>query len=169
MSDERHPPAEATELEETFPVSYSIFAMARTHRAIAAAELARLGLFPNQEIMLIQLAASDGLSQKTLAETLRVNHATVAKTVGRMEKAGLVERRESDRDRRISLVYLTPAGRALHDKVIGTWRYLEDLTAGELTATERAAFLRAADKIRRAMNGKDIQPAEEQADGLDSS
>jgi len=159
MSDDRHPAAEATELAETFPVSYSIFAMARTHRAIAAAELARLGLFPNQEIMLIQLAASDGLSQKTLARTLNVNHATVAKTVGRMEKAGLVERRESDRDRRITLVYLTPVGRALHDDVIGIWRHLEELTVAELTATERAAFLRASDKIRRAMGREHIQPA----------
>ena len=50
MSDERHPPAEATELEETFPVSYSIFAMARTHRAIAAAELARLGLLVREKV-----------------------------------------------------------------------------------------------------------------------
>jgi MarR family transcriptional regulator, organic hydroperoxide resistance regulator len=156
VSDDRHPPAEATELEQTFPVSYSIFAMARTHRAIAAAELARLGLFPNQEIMLIQLAASDGLSQKTLAQTLNVNHATVAKTVGRMEKAGLVERRESDRDRRITLVYLTPAGRALHDRVIGIWCHLEELTTVELTADERAAFLRASDKIRRAMGREGI-------------
>jgi DNA-binding MarR family transcriptional regulator len=163
MSDDRHPPAEATELEETFPVSYSIFAMARTHRAIAAAELARLGLFPNQEIMLIQLAASDGLSQKTLAQTLKVNHATVAKTVGRMEKAGLVERRESDRDRRITLVYLTEAGRALHDKVTGIWCHLEELTAGELTATERTAFLQASDKIRRAMSREDIQPVADAA------
>jgi MarR family transcriptional regulator, organic hydroperoxide resistance regulator len=163
VSDDRHPPAEATELEETFPVSYAIFAMARTHRAIAAAELAQLGLFPNQEIMLIQLAASDGLSQKTLAQTLNVNHATVAKTVGRMEKAGLVERRESDRDRRITLVYLTPAGRALHDKVTGIWRHLEELTAGELTADERAAFLRASGKIRHAMSREGIQPAADAA------
>ena len=93
------------------------------------------------------------------ARALGVNHATVAKSVGRMEKAGLVERRESDRDRRITLVYLTAAGRALHDKVIQTWRHLEELTAGELTADERAAFLQASDKIRRAMGREDIQPA----------
>lgn len=154
MSDERHPEAEATELEETFPVSYAIFAMARTHRAIAGARLARLGLFPNQEIMLIQLAASDGLSQKTLAATLDVNHATVAKTVGRMERAGLVERRASEKDRRISLVYLTPAGRALHGAVLDVWRSLEQTTAGGLTAAERTAFLAASHTVRRAMSDR---------------
>jgi DNA-binding MarR family transcriptional regulator len=160
MSDERHPPAEATELDETFPVSYAIFAMARAHRAIAGAQLAKLGLFPNQEIMLIQLAASDGLSQKTLAETLDVNHATVAKTVARMERAGLVERRASDIDRRISLVYLTAAGRALHDSVIGVWRDLEERTTGGLGAAECEAFLDAAGTIRQnlARNLPGLQP-----------
>jgi len=152
MSDERHPRAEATELDEAFPVSYAIFAMARTHRAIAAAQLAKLGLFPGQEIILIQLAASDGLSQKTLVETLSVNHATVAKTIGRMEKAGLVQRRVSEQDRRVSLVYLTPAGRSLHDDVIAVWRELETLTSGDLTAAERAALLAATEKIRDAMS-----------------
>lgn len=165
MSDERHPRAEATELEETFPVSYAIFAMARTHRAIAGSQLAKLGLFPNQEIILIQLAASDGLSQKTLAETLNVNHATVAKSVGRLEKAGLVERRASQTDRRISQVWLTPGGRALHDKVIAVWAELEQVTTHELTVAERTAFLSASMKIRRAMTRPRTGP--EPATGLE--
>lgn len=159
MSDERHPPAEATELEDAFPVSYSIFAMARTHRAIAGAELAQLGLFPNQEILLIQLAASDGLSQKTLTETLRISHVTVAKTVGRMEKAGLVERRASDKDRRISLVFLTPAGRALHDRIIALWRGLEEIAASGLSPAEQRAYLSAVAKIRQAMEDREAPPS----------
>jgi MarR family transcriptional regulator, organic hydroperoxide resistance regulator len=152
VSEERHPhAAEATELQDRFPVSYSIFAMARIHRAIAATELAKLGLFPNQDIMLIQLAVSDGLSQKTLAETLRVNHATVAKTVNRMEGAGLVARRTSVRDRRITLVYLTPAGRDLHDRIVEVWRNLDELTTRELSASDREHYLVAVTHIRRSL------------------
>ncbi len=154
MSDDRHPSAEASELEAAFPVSYSIFAMARTHRAIATAGLARLGLFANQEITLIQLAASDGLAQKTLAETLQVSHVTIAKTVGRLEKAGLVERRASAQDRRVSLVFLTPAGRALHDDVIAVWRGLESLATAELDADEQRAYLRAVAKIRQSLEDR---------------
>lgn len=153
MAHERHPqPVEATELEDRFPVSYSIFAMARVHRSIAAAELATLGLFPNQEIMLIQLAASDGLSQKTLAETLRINHATVAKTVGRMERAGLVERRTSTADRRVTLVHLTPAGRDLRDRIIDVWRRLNDVTTAGMSAEDQERFVAAAGHIRRGLD-----------------
>lgn len=153
MGDERHPqPAEATELEDRFPVSYSIFAMARVHRSLAAAELAKLGLFPNQDIMLVQLFVSDGLSQKTLAETLRINHATVAKTVNRMERAGLVERRTSTRDRRISLVHLTKAGRELHDPIIQAWRRLDEVTTTGLSGDEQEQYLAVVARIRQALD-----------------
>jgi DNA-binding MarR family transcriptional regulator len=148
MREEHHPVAEASELEELFPLSYAIFAMARTHRAIAAGGLAGLGLFPNQEIMLIQLAGAGGLSQKTLAQTLEVSHPTVAKTVARMERAGLVTRRPSDQDKRVSLVSLTRAGRRLHDHIVAVWRDLDARTQAGLTATEQRAFIRTARKIR---------------------
>lgn len=146
--DQQQAPAEASELEHLFPVSYAIFAMARTHRGVAAASLARLGLFPNQEIMLVQLAAADGLPQKTLAETLQVSHPTIAKTVARMERAGLVERRTSEEDRRVSLVFLTEAGRRLHQDVIAVWRNLDEQTTGGLTAQEQQDFVAIAAKIR---------------------
>lgn len=150
---------EAGRLQREFPVSYAIFAMARTHRAIAAAKLAEIGLYPNQEIMLIQLAAGDGLSQKMLARTLRVNHATVAKTVARMESVGLVERRVSPVDRRVTLVYLTDAGRAMEERILEVWRDLEGLTTDRLVPNQRSAFLDAVG---------DILPALDSAYGLDS-
>lgn len=155
MAEERHPSAiEATELQDRFPVSYSIFAMARAHRSIAAVELAQLGLFPNQEIMLIQLWVSDGLSQKTLAGMLCVSHATVAKTVIRMERAGLVERRTSAVDRRITLVYLTQAGRDMHDRIIEAWRRLDEITTRELNGEDRASYLAAVARIRRSLDAR---------------
>ncbi|GAA3765049.1 MarR family transcriptional regulator [Microbacterium kribbense] len=152
MTEEQRPAAEASELEALFPVSYAIYAMARTHRAIAAAQLSRLGLFPNQEIMLIQLAAApDGLSQKVLVDALKVSHPTVAKTVARLEKTGLVRRRASDEDKRISVVSLTAAGRRLHDDVIAVWRGLNEQTVAGLSAQETAAFVATAQKIRGAL------------------
>src|SRR5690625_669209 len=146
------PPIEAFELEELFPVSYAIFAMARTHRAVAATQLASLGLFPNQEIMLVQLAAADGLPQKVLAETLQVSHPTIAKTVARMERAGLVRRRAAEEDRRVSLVFLTDEGRRLHDEVIGLWRHLDEMTTTGLSAQEQRTFVQLAAKIRAAID-----------------
>lgn len=145
--------ADATRLEHEFPLSYAIFAMARTHRAVAGALLAELGLFPNQEIMLVQLGEEDGLSQKSLARTLRVDHSTVAKSVNRMEKAGLVQRRRSDHDGRVSLVYLTPAGRAIQAKIMAAWGRLDASTTAGLTDAEQEQFLTLARKILPTIQG----------------
>lgn len=159
-SDERHPAAaEAIRLQEDFPVSYAIFAMARAHRAVAGAALAELGLFPNQDILLVQLGAADGLSQKTLAQTLRVDHSTVAKSVARMERAGLVQRRQSARDRRITLVHLTDAGRALQERILEAWRHLDEMTTAHLTAQDQARFLAVVAKIRPALDDATSRPS----------
>lgn len=163
MNDAQDPaPVKAVVLEEDFPVSYSIYAMARVHRAIAAAKLAELGLFPGQEIMLMQLDASDGLSQKTLAAAMRISHVTVVKMVARLEHAGLVARRTATRDRRVSLVYLTTAGKAVRDGIVAAWAELEALTAGELDERERRSFLAAVRKIQYALDAtpgtRDAQP-----------
>ena len=141
------PASDATRLEHDFPVSYAIFAMARSHRAVAGALLAELGLFPNQEIMLVQLGGQDGLSQKSLARTLRVDHSTVAKSVNRMEKAGLVQRRRSDHDGRVSQVHLTPAGRAIQEQIMAAWARLDASTTTGLTSAEQDQFLALAKKI----------------------
>jgi DNA-binding MarR family transcriptional regulator len=153
MSDERHPAAaEVDTLQTRFPVSYAIFSMARAHRALAASGLADLGLFPNQEILLLQLGAGDGLSQKTLAATLRVSHVTMAKMVGRLEKAGLVERTTSELDRRISLVHLTRSGRAVQSKIVDAWADLERVTTAGLTPAAREGFLAGVELIRPAID-----------------
>ena len=154
--------ADIPRVERDHPVSYAIFAMARVHRAIAASRLAAMGLFPGQELLLVQLGSSDGLPQKALARALRVSHVTVAKMITRMERAGLVERRSSEADRRLSLVFLTDAGRALLEQVLETWAELERMTTRDLGDADREAFLRAAARIRPALDdaaGDATQPA----------
>lgn len=140
-TDER--PASA----DDYPVSWAIFALARSHRTTAASLLAGLGLFPGQEIMLMQLWDSDGQSQKQLGHTLRVDHSTVAKSVQRLEGAGLVTRARSSDDGRVTLVFLTKAGRALKKRTLAAWAALEQRTVRGLSRAEQAQFVALARRI----------------------
>lgn len=162
MSDDGHRD-EVAQLQADYPVSYAIFAVARVHRAIAATELAKLGLFPNQEIVIVQLGARDGVPQKVLAATLQVSHATVAKMLARMERAGLVRRAPSTVDRRMTLAYLTDAGRALRERILGVWAHLEASATADLPPDLQQAFLAATERIRPALDAAaspgDVQPA----------
>ncbi|WP_198541543.1 MarR family winged helix-turn-helix transcriptional regulator [Mycobacteroides chelonae] len=146
----RQSPVVITDLPEASkdsPLNYAIFGLARIHRATASAMFADIGLYVGQEIMLMRLDTTQGQSQKALCDLLRVDHSTVAKSVSRLEKAGLVVRSKAEYDERISLVTLTQKGAELRAKVIEIWSSLEALTTADLTESERAQFIRLAEKI----------------------
>ncbi|MEE1758252.1 MarR family winged helix-turn-helix transcriptional regulator [Streptomyces sp. SP17KL33] len=128
-------------------MSFTIFGLARRHRALAAEMLRDLGLYPGQEIMLLQLWENDGQSQNSLGRTLGLDHSTVAKSVRRLEEAGLVVRARSARDRRTTIVTLTQAGRNLESAVTEVWARLEECTVAGFSAAERQAFVLLARRI----------------------
>ena len=121
---------------ERFPVSFAVFALGRSHRALAAQLLREIGLFAGQEILLFQLWDQDGQSQNSIGRALRLDHSTVAKSVKRLEEAGLVTRSRSPEDGRVTLVSLTEAGRALEHQVTEVWRRVEEATTEDFTPEE---------------------------------
>jgi DNA-binding MarR family transcriptional regulator len=143
-------------LKTDYPVSFAIFALARSHRAKAAAMLADIGLFPGQEILLMQLAEQDGKPQKSLCESIGLDHSTVAKSVARLERDGLIERRKCPDDGRVSQVHLTTKGREMMDAISRVWADLERLTTKDLTAEEQRVLTSAARKIVASTVAEDI-------------
>jgi MarR family transcriptional regulator for hemolysin len=75
--------------------------------------------------------ASEPMSQTELARRLGVEDPTVVATVDRLVKAGLVARMPCAQDRRVKLVVLTEAGKALYAKV----KTQADTVRGELLCT----------------------------------
>ncbi|MBL0371619.1 winged helix-turn-helix transcriptional regulator [Rhizobium sp. KVB221] len=135
-------------LSQDYPVSFAIFALARSHRARAAQLLAEIGLFPGQEILLMQLGEKDGQPQKSLCETIGLDHSTVAKSLTRLERCGLIERRKCAEDGRVSQVYLTDKGREARNAICGVWANLEQMTVQHLTPAEQAQLISLAERIK---------------------
>ncbi|TKV29329.1 MarR family transcriptional regulator [Arthrobacter sp. NamB2] len=124
-----------------------MFSLARSHRALATVKLADLGLFPSQELILMQLWDEDGQSQKALGQTQRFDHSTIAKSVRRLESTGLVRREKCPTDGRATLVFLTEAGQALKQPTRDVWAELERRTIEGLTAREQTQLVALASKI----------------------
>jgi len=138
--------------EQRYPVSFSIFLLARSHRALAGQMLRDIGLYPGQEIMLLQLWDKDGQSQQSLGRTIGVDHSTVAKSVKRLEEAGLVTRTRSSEDGRVTLVWLTEAGRAFEPKINSIWEKLEQITIEALTESERKQLELLAHRVSSSID-----------------
>ena len=134
-------------IAKQFPISFSIFALARSHRGLAAYWIRETGLFPGQEIILMQLWEHNSQSQNRLGRTLRLDHSTIAKSVRRLEDAGLVTRTRSSEDGRVTLVSLTDEGITLEKKVREVWNKLEMVTTEELSEDEKKALQSLSVKI----------------------
>src|SRR5687768_7913163 len=75
-------------------------------------EMRQEGLTVGQFDVLAQVGAAEGATQQQVADALLVTKSNVCQLLDRMERAGLVERRQ---DGRMNHLYLTPEGRRLHD------------------------------------------------------
>lgn len=78
----------------------------------------KLGFSPGQFPILLELWSEDGLTQKQLLERVDIEQATMANTLSRMERDGLVERRPHPSDKRAQLIFLTEKAAAIEAEAI---------------------------------------------------
>jgi DNA-binding MarR family transcriptional regulator len=79
---------------------------------------AGLGFLPGQFPILLELWSEDGLTQKQLLERVDIEQATMANTLSRMERDGLVERRPHPSDKRAQLVFLTEKATMMQSEAV---------------------------------------------------
>jgi MarR family transcriptional regulator, organic hydroperoxide resistance regulator len=85
--------------------------LARAMRRPIEEEAARAGITLPQQNVLQVLIRSDGLSLKELSKQVGLAHATVSGIVDRLEKRGMVARRQNDDDRRFTKIMISDAVR----------------------------------------------------------
>ncbi|WP_026622359.1 DNA-binding MarR family transcriptional regulator [Ensifer sp. WSM1721] len=73
----------------------------------------KLGFAPGQFPILLELWSEDGLTQKQLLDRLDIEQATMANTLSRMERDGLILRRRHPSDRRSQQIFLTERAREM--------------------------------------------------------
>ena len=100
------------------------------------------GVHPGQFFCLRVVSGRDGISQRELAEELHVAAPSVSRMLQGMERAGLVERRDDERDQRVTRVYLTERGQAFEHKFRAiAARYVSE-TIGRLSEADRRELIR---------------------------
>jgi len=121
--------------------------MARLFAAELARGIAPLGLAPAQFMVLLELWEEDGLTQAQLVARLDVEQATMANTLKRMERDGLVVRVACDTDRRARLVRLTPEAQALRTQATEQAQGVNARALSTLSDAEHVTLLAAMGKV----------------------
>ncbi|MBL3570750.1 MarR family transcriptional regulator [Rhodovulum sp. BSW8] len=114
--------------------------MARLFAAALTRRIAPLGLMPGQFMVLLELWREDGLTQRDLVERLDVEQATMANTLNRMERDGLIMREPDAADRRARRVRLTARARALEAPATEAATEVNARALARLSPGDRARF-----------------------------
>jgi len=85
-----------------------------------------LGFLPGQFPVLCALWKDDGLTQREILNRLGVEQATLANTLARMERDGLIDRRPHGTDRRATRNFLTEKARAMESDAVAVARAADD-------------------------------------------
>ncbi|QQA43538.1 MarR family winged helix-turn-helix transcriptional regulator [Pelagovum pacificum] len=100
-----------------------------------------LGLAPAQFMTLLELWEEDGLTQRELFERLDVEQATMANTLARMQRDGLIERRAHATDARARTVHLTTRARDLRGPAQAAAREVNAMALGDLKDDDLDLFV----------------------------
>ena len=98
--------------DERVELVRQIIWLSRKHFQLNTVKLEDTGLGSGQVPVLMELERHGEMSQRELAERVRVTPATISGMLKRMERAGFICRTADANDARVSLVSLTEEGRA---------------------------------------------------------
>lgn len=101
------------------------------------------GVVPGQFAQLLTLYEADGLTQAELCARVQVEQPTMANTLARMERDGLITRTPDPADQRRSLVRLTEHARRLEPDLVAAARTVNDLALQRLTDEQVSALMTA--------------------------
>ncbi|GAB3174231.1 hypothetical protein GCM10027059_46100 [Myceligenerans halotolerans] len=145
---------QALSYEQAAALNQAIRQVGIRHRALAASMLARLGLHPGQEVILLQLDEHGPRTQVQLAAGAGCEPPSVTLMVRKLEAAGLITRAPSPDDRRSVTVSLTDRGRALVPELRAVWQELADTTVSGLDATGVPALIAALGDLAAGLGAR---------------
>ena len=121
--------------------------MARLFAKGLTARIKPLGLTTGTFPALLELWDGDGLTQKQLVERLDIEQATMANTLARMERDGLIRREKDENDGRVQRVWLTDHSSELRNPAIEAAIAENAEALAALTDEERRQFIALMQKV----------------------
>ncbi|MCC4861607.1 MarR family winged helix-turn-helix transcriptional regulator [Vibrio splendidus] len=93
----------------------------------------------------------EGVTQRDIAAKSKVENSTTTRTLDKLEKLELVERRADPNSRRSFRIYLTEKGKALEEQLVPIPVRLNKALMNELDAAEQQQMLKLLQKVVAAI------------------
>jgi len=106
-----------------------------------------LGIAPAQFMTLLELWNEDGLTQKELVNRIDIEQATMANTLRRMERDGLISRKPNPKDARSHAIFLTDRAKHVKEAAIGSAMSQNAVALEGFSQNEHEKFLEFMQRI----------------------
>lgn len=106
-----------------------------------------LGIVPGQFPALLALWQKDGQTQKELIEKLDIEQATMANTLNRMERDGLIRRKDHPTDGRAKIICLTEKAVAVRNEAYAAASSVNEMALADLSPEEQELFIGFVQRI----------------------
>ena len=128
-------------------LGYQIGLLGRLYDRHLQDALKEFGVAPGQFAPLVMLFEQDGLTQAELCRRINVEQPTMANTLSRMERDGLIRRKSDAVDKRRTLVFLTPKAKEARGKIKSAVRGVSNRAMAELSAVEQDEVFRLLSRM----------------------
>ena len=143
-------------------LSRNINVISRCAAAYRAEMLEGSGISAAHYFYIIASCKNPGISQDKLAKKLYINKSSVARAIQTLENDGFVERKQSETDRRITLVYPTQKANELFPKILEVSHGWHEFLFDAIEEDERELFMTLLEKIvKRATSYVDQKTEDE--------
>lgn len=105
------------------------------------------GILPGQFPVAIALMAHDGATQRELCDHVQIDQSTMASTLKRMERNGVILRRACAHDGRQSTIHMTEKGRSLFEAAAENASEVNRIAFGSLDPAAAAQLRKALHQI----------------------
>ena len=144
--------------EEIDSLQGLIMRMTHLYYGKAYAAMKELDVHPRQIPLLFILQKKEGMSQREICDEMKIKPPTVAVSIKRMEKAGLIERKPDEKDQRVTRIYMTEKGKEIKAKALERIHKNEAVMMEGFSEAEQCLLRRFLEQI--LVNIEKIQPEE---------
>ncbi|WMW21848.1 MarR family transcriptional regulator [Methanolobus mangrovi] len=112
-------------------------------------ELEPYGIGSGQFPFFMRLMHHEGVSQESLASSLKYDRATITRSVSKLEEMGYVTRKRDPGDKRAYCVYLTDKGREMKPVLLNISSRINDVLLYGFSDEEKAMFISMMEKAAK--------------------
>lgn len=127
--------------------------IARALDSISNIEFKEHNLTKGQYLYLVRICENPGIIQEKLAEMIKVDRTTAARSIKKLETEGFIEKKDDHHNKKIKKLFPTEKGREVYPFLRREGDYSEKVALTGFSEQEREKVFQLVQRIRKNIEG----------------